>query len=346
MTTTTQPTPPGLALYQMAIGHYVSRALYLAAKLGIADLLREGPRDAGALADAVGGADAPALRRVLRLLVSVGVFAEDDAGRFALTPTGEQLREDVAGSSRAMVMLFAGIGIQDDWRELEYVVRTGQPAFRKVSPEGDAFTHMQRDPEMVRVFDAAMATFAPQTAAAVAASYDFSRFGTLADVGGGNGALLIGILQATPGLCGLLFDQPQVVAETQAKLVTAGVADRCRVVGGSFFDAVPAGADAYLLKHVIHDWNDEQAADILRRCHAVVPAHGRLLIVEGVYPERVDGSLPSRGAAANDVNMLVCTGGKQRSQAEFATLLAASGFRLLGIVPTPTGICVIEAEPA
>jgi hypothetical protein len=343
--TTTQPTPPGpppgLVLYQMAIGHYVSRALYLAAKLGIADLLRDGPRDAGSLAAAV-GAEPSALRRVLRLLASLGVFAEDDDGRFALAPLGEQLREDVPGSSRAMVMLFAGIGIQDDWRELEYVVRTGQPAFRKRSSEGDAFTHMT--PEAAAVFDEAMATFAPQTAAAVAASYDFSPFGTLADVGGGNGALLIGILQATPGLRGILFDQPHVVADARARLAEAGLAERCQVVGGSFFESVPAGADAYLLKHVIHDWDDERAATILTRCRAVMPADGRVLIVEGVYPARIDHSLQSRGAAANDVNMLVCTGGKQRSEAEFATLFATAGLRLVRIVPTPTGICVIEAQ--
>lgn len=344
MTTTGQPTPPpGLVLYQMAIGHYVSRALHLAAKLGVADLLRDGPRDAGDLAAAL-GADASALRRVLRLLVSVGVFVEDPDGRIALTPLGEALRDDVPGSSRHMVMLFAGVGIQDDWRELEWVVRTGQPAFRKTSGEGDAFTHMK--PEQVAIFDKAMATFAPQTAAAVAASYDFARFGSLADVGGGNGALLIGILQATPRLRGLLFDQPHVVDDAKVKLTAAGVADRCEVVGGSFFESVPAGADAYLLKHVIHDWDDAKAADILRRCRAVVPADGRLLIVEGVYPARIDASLPSRGAAANDVNMLVCTGGKQRSEAEFAALLAASGFRLERILPTPTGICVVEAAPA
>lgn len=340
MANTEPALPPGVLLYQLSIGHYVSRALHLAAKLGIADHLAGGPRDAGALAAAV-GAHAPSLRRVLRLLASVGVFAEQEDGRFALTPLGEMLREDVPGSSRALVMLFAGTRIQESWADLEWCVQTGEPAFKRENPNDDCFTAMARDPEQMAVFDKAMATFAPMTAAAVAAAYDFSRFGTVADVGGGNGALLAGILRANPSLRGLLFDRPHVVARADL----GDVADRVRVAGGSFFDAVPAGADAYLLKHVIHDWNDADATAILRKVRAVVPPDGRLLIVEGVYPAHVDASLASRGAAANDVNMLVCTGGRQRSEAEFRALYEAAGFRLTGIVPTMSGACVIEGEP-
>jgi hypothetical protein len=329
----------------MSIGHYVSRALYLAAKLGLADLLKDGPRDARALA-AASGTHAPSLNRVLRLLASVGLFEELEGGRFALTPTGDMLRSDVPGSMRASVMLFAGVGIQDSWKELEYCVRTGEPAFRRTAPDADPFTTMAQDPEAAALFDKAMATFAPQTAAAVAAAYDFSVFGTVADVGGGNGALLLGILQANPRLRGLVFDQPHVAERARVHLAEAGMVDRCEVVGGSFFDAVPRGADAYLLKHVIHDWNDERAGAILRNCRAAVPAQGKLLIVEGVYPARIDQSLDSRGAAANDVNMLVCTGGRQRSEAEFRDLFAASGFRLTRIVPTPARVSVIEGAPA
>lgn len=340
MTNTGMPLPPGVLLYQMAIGHYVSRALHLAAKLGIADQLAGGPRDAEALAQAV-GAHAPSLRRVLRLLASAGVFAEEENGRFALAPLGEMLREDVPGSSRALVMLFAGTRIQESWADLEWCVQTGEPAFKRRNPDDDAFTAIAKDPEQAAVFDKAMATFAPMTAAAVAAAYDFSRFGTVADVGGGNGALLAGILGANPAVRGLLFDQPQVVSRADF----GAVADRARVVGGSFFDAVPAGADAYVLKHVIHDWNDEQAIAILRNVRAVVPKDGRVLILEGVYPAHVDASLQSRGAAANDVNMLVCTGGRQRSEAEFRALYDASGFRLTRIVPTMAPVCVIEGEP-
>ena len=219
--------PPGIVLYQMAIGHYVSRALDLAARLGVADLLAAGPRQAAELA-AQTRTDAAALRRVLRLLASVGVFSEDADGAFALTPLGELLRSDVPGSARASVMLFAGVGIQDSWKELEYCVRTGQPAFRKHSPDADAFSGM--DEEATRVFDAAMATFAPATAAAMAAAYDFSQFGTVMDVGGGNGAILIGLLGANPGLRGIVFDRPGSAERAREKLAEAGLSARCEVV--------------------------------------------------------------------------------------------------------------------
>ena len=336
--------PPGLALYQIGIGHYFSRALYLAAKLGIADLLRDGPRSAAELASAT-QTDAPALRRVLRLLASIGVFEERaDDGRFALSPLGELLREDVPGSMRASVQVFCGIAIQDDWRELEYCMRTGEPALQKRSPGADPFAEMAKDPAAAANFDKAMATFAPQTSAAVAAAYDFSAFRRLTDVGGGNGALMIGILRANPKLRGLVFDQPHVAERARAHVAEAGLADRCEVAGGSFFEKVPSGSDAILLKHVIHDWNDERATRILRTVRAALPAGGKLLIVEGVYPARIDQSLESRGAAANDVNMLVCTGGRQRSEAEFRDLFRAAGFRLARIVPTPARVAVIEGE--
>jgi SAM-dependent methyltransferase len=349
MTSTEKPAadtamPPGLVLYQLSIGHYVSRALHLAAKLGIADLLKDGARSAAELAKAT-ETNPAALGRVLRLLASVGLFTEQD-GRFALEPLGDLLRSDAPGSMQAMVMLFAGPRIQDGWKELEYCVRTGEPAFRRHSPDGDAFDQISRDPEQAAVFDKAMATFAPQTAAAVAAAYDFSKLGQLADVGGGNGALMIGILRANPHLRGLVFDLPHAAEKAKEQVASVGLADRCEVVSGSFFESVPRGADAYLLKHVIHDWNDERAAAILSNCRKAMAPNGKLLIVEGVYPAVIDRSLASRGAAANDVNMLVCTGGRQRSEAEFRELYAAAGFRLTRIVPTMAPVCVIEGEPA
>jgi hypothetical protein len=336
--------PPELLLYQMSIGHYVSRALHVAAKLRVAELLAAGPSAADDLARAL-DANAPALRRVLRLLASVGVFAELEDGRFRLTPVGEMLRSDVPGSSRALVMLFAGSFIQDNWKDLEFCVRTGSPAFRRERPDADPFESLASNPEAAAVFDEAMATFAPQTAAAVAAAYDFSGLARVADVGGGNGALLVGILKANPNLQGIVFDQPHVAARAREHVAAAGLAERCEVVAGSFFEQVPRGADAYLLKHVIHDWDDEKASAILKVCRAAMPSHGKLLIVEGVYPPRIDGSLASRGAAANDVNMLVCTGGRQRSEEEFRSLFAASGFRLTRIVPTQAPACVIEGVP-
>jgi len=336
--------PPPIALYQLAIGHYVSRALELAARLGLADLLHDAPRSAAELAEA-SGTNAAALRRVLRLLVSVGVFDEDGAGRFSLTPMGELLRSGVEGSMRSAIRLFAGVDMQDSWKELEYCVRTGQPAFRKTNPDGDPFTNIAATPEREAVFDEAMAAFTQRTAIAVAATYDFSRFGTIADIGGGNGALLIGILSAHRAAKGIVFDLPRATARARVEIERAGLASRCDVVSGSFFEAVPPGADAYLLKHVIHDWDDERANAILCRCRAAMSDDATLLLVEGVYPERIDRSLGSRGSAANDVNMLVCTGGRQRSEREFRELYAAAGFELVRIVPTPANVCVIEGRP-
>jgi hypothetical protein len=329
----------------MSVGHYLSRALYLAARIGVADQLAAGPRDARTLAAAT-GTDAGALARVLRFLVSAGVFDETEDGRFAPTAIGELLRRDVPGSMRASVLLFTGVGIQDSWREIEYCVRTGQPAFRRHDPDADPFTQIAGDPESAAIFDEAMAAFAPQTAAVVAAAYDFSPFATVADVGGGSGALLLGILQKYPALRGIVFDRPDVAQRARSHLAAHGMAERCEVVGGSFFAEVPAGADAYLLKHVLHDWNDGQAAAILRGVRAAIPAHGKLLVVEGLYPARIDRSLECRGATANDVNMLVSTGGRQRSEAEFRRLFGEAGFRLTRVVPTVAQVSVIEGECA
>ena len=334
-----QEIPPPFALFRMVTVFYVSRAIHVAAKLGIADLLADGPRGSDELAKAT-GTHAPSLNRVLRLLASASVFTEEDNGRFALTPVGACLRSGVPGSMRAAALLFGGI-TQQAWGDLLYSVETGEPAFRRVFGM-DPFAYMAQHPDEAANFDAAMADFTKHIALAVAAAYDFSPFRRIVDVGGGNGTLLAGILEANPTLAGVLFDLSQVAERASAPLRELGLADRCEVVGGDFFKEVPGGGDAYLLKHVIHDWNDERAATILRNCRHAMGETARLLIVEGVYPLRIDQSDESRGAASNDVNMLVCTGGRQRSEAEFRTLYAAAGFRLTRIVPTQTPVNVIE----
>lgn len=348
MTTTQQAPvqsselPPSLILYQMGTGHYLSRALHLAAKLGIADLLKDGPRPYAELAKAT-GTHAPSLNRLLRLLASRGLFNEREDGNFELTPLGEHLRADVPGSMRAAVMLFAGIGIQDAWKDLEYCVQTGEPAFRRRGL-ADPFADLAKDPEQASIFNEAMAAFTAQTAIAVAAAYDFSGVATIVDVGGGNGALLIGILKSNPDLRGTVFDLPAPAESASSKIAAAGLTSRCEAVGGDFFEEVPAGADLYMLKHVIHDWDDSKALAILRNCHLAMHERGKLLIIEGVYPPRIDQSLVSRGAAANDVNMLVSTGGRQRSEAEFRSLYDEAGFALTRIVPTMSGVSVIEGQ--
>jgi orsellinic acid C2-O-methyltransferase len=340
---TTTALPPPMALYQLAIGHYFSRALFVGAKLGIADLLAAGARDADALAAAT-HTHAPSLRRVLRLLASAGVLAEEADGTFALTHVGEWLRSDAPQSFRSAALLFSGPMEWAAWGDILHTVETGETALDHVLGM-NTFEYLAGHPEESKVFDEAMAAFTALTSIAVAAAYDFSPFATVIDVGGGNGALLAGILRANPKLRGVVFDQPHVVENAARQIDAAGLADRCGTEGGDFFRSVPEGGDAYLLKHIIHDWNDERALAILANCRRAMRSSARLLIVEGIYPERVDTSAASRGAAANDVNMLVCTGGRQRSEREFRALFDAAGFALTGVVPTPSASCIIEGKP-
>jgi O-methyltransferase domain/Dimerisation domain len=339
----TQEPPPPFALFRMVTGYYVSRAIHVAAKLGIADLLAAGPRDHDELAEAT-GTHADSLRRVLRLLASAGVFLEAEDGKFALTPIGACLRSGVPGSMRAAALLFGGM-TQQAWGDLLHSVKTSEPAFRRVLGK-DPFAYMAEHPDEAANFDAAMANFTKHIAVAVAAAYDFSPFHRIVDVGGGNGTLLAGILEANPTLTGVVFDLPEVAARATQQVRELGLAARCEIVGGDFFKEVPGGGDAYLLKHVIHDWNDDRATDILRTCRRAMSTDAKLLIVEAVYPSRIDQSDESRGAAANDVNMLVCTGGRQRSEAEFRSLYHAAGFRLTRIVPTQTPVKLIEGARA
>jgi len=336
----TDDPPPPIALFRMASGFYVSRALYVAARLGIADLLARGPRSHDELAK-VTSTHAPSLRRVLRLLVSVAVLTEEADGRFALTPIGACLQTNIAGSMHAAVLLFGGI-TDKAWGDLLYSVETGNPAFHHVFGM-DSFSYMAQHPDEAANFDKAMSDFTRQIAIGVAANYDFSPFHTIVDVGGGEGTLLAGILAANPNLRGILFEQPHVAERAKEPIRTAGLAARCAVMTGDFFLAVPAGGDVYILKHVIHDWDDERATAILQNCRKVMGPTGKLLIVEGVYPLRIEPSDESRGAASNDVNMLVCTGGRQRSEPEFRSLLDGAGFRLTRIIPTPARVGVIES---
>lgn len=332
--------PPQVALYQLATGYYLSHALHLATKWDIAELLKGGPRHITELAAAT-ATHAPSLHRVMRLLASAGVFEEQENGAFALTALGACLRAGIPGSSRARVMMFTGDWQQSAWKELEYCVQTGEPGFRKRGLD-NVFTDPAWSPEERANFDAAMAEYTKLAAVAVAAAYDFAPLRTVVDVGGGTGALLIGILKAHPHLHGIVLDLPHTAERAQQYIAESGLAERCTAVGGDFFKEVPSGADAYILKHVIHDWNDERAVAILKNCHRALGEHGKVLIVEGVYPPRIDQSLASRGAAANDVNMLVNSGGRQRSEAEFRALYDAAGFKLTRIMPTPGPVSIIE----
>jgi len=327
----------------MATGHYVSQAIYVASRLGIADRLGTGPRSHDELAQAT-GTHASSLRRVLRLLASAGVLNETEDGRFELTPIGACLQSG-PGSFRAVAQLFAGPAVWSSWGSLLHTVRSGETAWHHVLGP-DSFEYFAEHPEEGAIFDEAMGAFTAMVAIAVAAAYDFTPFRTIMDVGGGDGALLAGILGANPALHAFVFDLPRVADRARKRIAAAGLSDRCEFVAGDFFQAVPGGSDAYILKHVIHDWGDRRAVSILENCRRAMGPPGKLLIVEGVYPPRIDQSVASRGAAANDVNMMVCTGGRQRSEAEFRQLFDAAGFTLTRIVPTLAMSSVIEGVPA
>jgi hypothetical protein len=348
--TTPHPTgghpdlPPRLVLFQLVTGHYVSRAIYVAAELGIADLLTRGPRRCDELASAT-GTHGPSLERLLRLLAGAGVFAEPEVGCFALTPLGDCLRRDVSGSSRAVALLFAG-PLMGAWDHLLHSVRTGEPAFERAFGS-DPFRYMATHPELAAVFNDAMTAGSTHTARGVPEAYDFARFKTVADVGGGHGVLLGAILRANPGARGILFELPHVADGGREAVADLGLADRCQVVAGDFFESVPAGADAYVLKSVIHDWDDAKSTQILRNCRRAMAPDSRLLLVELVLPARVDQSPLAQIAVGSDVNMLVNVGGRERTDAEFAALFAAAGFRLTRIVAVPGSLAsVLEGVPS
>jgi precorrin-6B methylase 2 len=336
----TQSTTPGEDLRHLFFGFRVSQALYAAAELGIADLLAGGPRTADDLATA-SGAHAPSLARVLRLLASEGVFMEMDDGRFALTPMAEALRRDVPGSMRPLVLFSGGETLWWSWGHLTHAVRTGKPAFDYVHGT-DFFEYFRQHPNEWALFDQLMTTQTTPATRAVAAAYDFSPFKTIVDVGGGRGALMLELLAAYPHLRGIVFDQPAVAAGARQAIEAAGLADRCEAIGGDFFAAVPEGCDAYLLKSVLHDWDDERCGAILRACRRAVPADGRLLAVEVLVPP---GNAPSF-AKSQDVNMLVNLGGRERTEAEHRALYAAAGFTLSRTIPAQGEMHVIEGIPA
>jgi hypothetical protein len=324
--------PPSAVLMQMVSGYRASQALYVAAKLGIADLLKDGPKSSDELAEAA-HAHPAALRRLMRALASLGIFEEDAAGRFSLTPMGTCLRSDVPGSLRAPVLFLVGEEGWRAWGALLHSVQTGEPAFDHVYGMG-GFDYGAQHPEFSKVLDESMAAFAAPVADAVLAAYDFSGTSTLVEVGGGNGALLSAILRAHPELRGILFDLPHVVTGASKVLADAGVADRCEVVGGSFFDSVPGGGDTYMLKWIIHDWDDDRSIAILRACHRAMKGTGKLLVLDQILPRRAEPS----GATAVfmfDLEMLVVApGGRERTEDEFRALLAAAGFRVNRVVAT------------
>lgn len=323
-------------MLQMIQGFWVSRAVYVAAKLGIPDLLKDGPKTSEELAQAT-GMHAPSLYRILRALDSVGVLTEHDPKRFALTPLGATLRTDVPGSLRFFAIEELGENHYPAWEKALYSVQTGAIAFDHVYG-ASKWQYMSDHPEEAKIFDAAMASFSSVVAAAIVAAYDFSASGTVVDIGGGDGRLLTAILKANTQTRGMLADLPHVAEAAKRRFVAEGLLDRCQIIGVDFFEAVPKG-DTYVLKWIIHDWDDERSAKILSNCRNAMSKDGRILLVEAVIQP---GSATSFHKFM-DLNMLVMTGGRERTEAEYAALLKSAGLRLSRIVSTQTEMSVIEA---
>jgi hypothetical protein len=331
--------PPPVVLLQMMTGYWVSQAIYVAAKLGIADLLTSGPKTCDELAEAT-DCHPQSLHRVLRALSSTGIFTETTSASFALTPMAEFLRSDHPGSMRALACMYAEEQYRA-WGDLLHSVKTGQRAFDNMFG-ADYFAYLASHPESEQVFNRAMTGWTNQLVAGAVDAYDFSGFKTVVDVGGGHGTLLAAVLQRHPGTQGILFDQTQVVEAASDALQAAGVADRCTLVGGDFFSEVPSGGDAYVLSQILHDWDDERCIEILQQCRRAIQDDGRLLVVEMVLPE---GQEPFFGKWL-DLHMLVLLGARERTAAEYNALFHAAGFGLTTVVAMPAGPSVVEAAPA
>ena len=326
-------------LLGIASGYQRARALMAAAELGIADLLRDGPLPVADLARDT-RTHAPTLYRLLRALASIGVFHEDAERRFSLTPMGQLLRSDAPVSAAALVRFFGRDYHWKAWGHLLHSVRTGENSSRAALGT-DVWTYREQHPEENDIFNAAMASMSRLGAGPEISAYDFGRHRIIADIAGGTGVLLAEILRKHPRARGILFDQPHVVAAAPAVLDRAGVSDRVSIEPGSFFERVPTGADAYVMRHILHDWLDAEALEILRRCRAAMQPDARLLLIECVVGP------PNEDAQSKflDLVMLVSAGGRERTESEWRALLAEGGFRLCEVHPAGRA-AVIEASPA
>jgi SAM-dependent methyltransferase len=331
--------PPNLALLQLIIGKWASQAVYAAAELGIADRLRKGPRTSAEIAREC-GANEDATYRLMRALSNLGVLDERPGRAFTLTPVGELLRTGVPGSMNGFARFVGYAPTWTAWGDPLHSVRTGEPAFDHVFG-ASLFDWYAKNLEESAVFDEAMTSLSAFEGEAVAAGFDFSGIETLADVGGGRGLLLATILKANPTMKAILFDLPHVISGAPPLLREQGVDGRVRVEAGSFLETAPEGADAVIMKHILHDWNDEDSIRILRSCHRALPKHGRVLAVEAVVPP------PGQPGYAKllDLEMLILTPrGRERTEAEFVSLYERGGFRLTRVVPTASPVSVIEGQ--
>jgi hypothetical protein len=331
---------PHAALRSLITGHWVAQAVHVVAELGVADLLSGGARTSDEIAETT-GSHPRSLSRLLRALTAAGVFRELDDGRFELAPMGECLRSEAADSLRAYAMVFAGDHHWQAWSELAHSVRTGETGYEHRF--GSRFyDDLAADPDAYRLFDRAMAGSIARTCAPVVEAYDFSAVRTLVDVGGGDGSLAMAILNANLGMRGVLFEREPIAQLARSNIADAGFSERCEVVAGDFFRAIPVGADAYLLARCLRAFDDERSKMVLTTARQAMPRHARLLLVERIL---VPGNEASE-AKLGDLNMLVLTGGCERTEADYARLLQAAGLELTAVVPTRSAMSILEARYA
>ena len=334
-------SPQGPSLRSLITGYETSQVIYLAARLGLADQLASGPRTAEDLAETL-HLDSGALHRLLHALAALGLVAHADRSRYAITNGGALLRDGVPGSLRAVAIL-SGDRSYRAWGGLLHSMTTGETAFPHVFGMG-TFEYMAAHPEIAGFYNEAMAAAAAERSAAVVAAYDFSRAGTVVDVGGGHGALLIAILSAHPAVRGILFERESVAVGARTRIEAASLGGRCAVETGDFFRSVPRGGGVYLLSHIIHNWDDQRSGHILANCRAAMAPEARLLILEQVLPERFEPSTAAVRVAMADLHMLAITGGQERTAAEYRRLLAATGFTLGAVTGTAVAESLIEAR--
>jgi hypothetical protein len=338
--TPVQDIPPSAQFLHMMFDSFIlSRAISVAAKLGIADLLQAGAKTADELAQAT-GVHAPFLYRVLRALASAGIFAEDEAGRFGLTPLAEPLCTDAPDSWRAFANMLGSDWAYRAYGELLHSVKSGEPAFDHA--HGKSFReYLTENPDELRVFNDAMTNTSQSSAPAILAAYDFSGITKLVDVGGGHGFLLASILKAYPHMQGVLFDLPAVVAGAAPILEAHGVSDRCECIGGDFLASVPSGGDAYIMQSILHGGTEETALQLLHNVRQSIQKNGVLLQVDMVVPE---GNEPSTSKFGS-LHMMVFTRNDERSEAEYRSLYERAGFKLTRVLPTASVSSILEGKP-
>ena len=344
MTTTERESPDAGessadVLLHMIHGFQISQMIYVAANLGIADLLADGPRSSSELAQAT-GTHAPSLYRLLRTLASLGIFAEDEQGRFGLTALARPLQRGVPDSVHTIAVFNGDPYFWRAWGDLLHSVTTGEPAVEHLYGM-KSWEYRAQNPDLNALMNNFFTQVSKEDNPAIVTAYDFSGISTLVDVAGGQGSLIAAILNANPTIHGILFDQPHVIPGAQPVLEAAGVSGRCELIAGDLFASLPASGDAYLLKSIVHDWSDDQAVAILSNCRRAMKQEGKLLVVESVIPP---GNSPHPGKFV-DMNMLVAETGRERTEDEFKALFTRSGFTMTKIFPTQSRFSVIEAAP-